>query len=221
MSKGRFVLVLITAIVSAFFGGYVSNQIYLTTNARSNDNDKKQNIQSATIHPKFKVIEANQFRLVDPDGKCLAELKIEEDESLSQFSDLPSKEGSTNKSGLDLLKSKKSPKFPKTYRAVLEMGTNSGTMRITEEKVELKKGSTQTILASSGLTIKDKSFISIYVDNIFAGGTAVRISDEKGKTRAVLGAIDLQVMATGETQKRPESSIVLFGKDGKVIYSAP
>jgi hypothetical protein len=221
MSKKRFLLIFIAAVVSAFLGGYVSNQLYWTTNAGSNDNDKKQSIQSATIHSKFKVIEANQFRLVDPDGNCLAKLTIEEDESLSQFIDLPSKEGSTNKSGLDLLKSKKSPKFPKTYRAVLEMGTNSGTMKITEEKVELKKSSTQAILTSSGLTIKDKSFISIYVDNIFAGGTAVKISDEKGKTRAILGAVDLQVMATGETQKRPESSIVLFGKDGKVIYSAP
>jgi hypothetical protein len=55
----------------------------------------------------------------------------------------------------------------------------------------------------------------------FKGGTAITISDDEGKQRAILGSVDLNVIATGETRKRPESSIVLFGKDGKVVYSAP
>jgi len=94
-------------------------------------------------------------------------------------------------------------------------------MRITKDKVELKTGSTQAILASGNLTIKDKSFINIYADNIFKGGAAIEIFDKERKPRAVLGSINLDVIATGEIQKRPESSLVLFGKDGKVVYSAP
>jgi hypothetical protein len=37
----------------------------------------------------------------------------------------------------------------------------------------------------------------------------------------VLGSVDLNVIDTGGIHKRPESSLVLFGKDGKVIYEAP
>lgn len=203
MSKKRFFLIFIAASVSAFLGGFVSNQLYLSANAAANDNGKQQSIQPL---PEFKVVEANQFRLVDLEGNCLAKLTIEEEQ---------------NKSGLDLLKSSKTSKTTKTYHAVLEMGTGSRTMRITKDKVELKTGSTQASLASGNLTIKDKSFINIYADNIFKGGTAIEIFDKERKPRAVLGSINLDVIATGEIQKRPESSLVLFGKDGKVVYSAP
>lgn len=203
MSKKRFFLIFIAASVSAFLGGFVSNQLYLSANAAANDNAKQQSIQPL---PEFKVVEANRFRLVDLEGNCLAKLTIEEEQ---------------NKSGLYLLKSSKTLKTTKTYHAVLEMGTGSRTMRITKDKVELKTGSTQASLASGNLTIKDKSFINIYADNIFKGGAAIEIFDKERKPRAVLGSINLDVIATGEIQKRPESSLVLFGKDGKVVYSAP
>ena len=83
MSKKRFFLIFIAASVSAFLGGFVSNQLYLSANAVANDNGKQQSIQSIEIHPEFKVIEANQFRLVDPEGNCLAKLTIEEEQNKS------------------------------------------------------------------------------------------------------------------------------------------
>ena len=54
------------------------------------------------------------------------------------------------------------------------------------------------------------------------------VKDDKGRNRAVLGSTSLKITRPGvgggkaETEeKRPESSLVLFDKKGKVIWSAP
>ena len=41
------------------------------------------------------------------------------------------------------------------------------------------------------------------------------------KPRAVLGSTSLELIKTGTIEKRPESSLVLFDKDGKVIWQTP
>lgn len=217
MSRKSFFLIFIAASVSAFLGGFASNQLYLTAHAKAKG--KQQSIQP---FPEFKVVEANQFRLLDMEGNCLAKLTIEE-----YF-----------KSALDLLKSEQGEEYSKRYRAVLEMGTGSRTMKITENNIELKAGSTQTDLSSDSLTIRDIKDGSKQTDssgrltiqeisrprimiNASKGFTAIKIYDEEGNERAALGSVNLNVIATGEIQKRPESSLVLFGKDGKVVYSSP
>jgi hypothetical protein len=208
MSKKRFFLMFIAASVSAFLGCFVSNQLYLSANAVANDNGKQQSIQPLEhkLPPEFKVVEANQFRLVDLEGNCLAKLTIEEEEN--KFLEM-------------VLGPTKTSKTSKTYHAVLEMGTGYRSMRMTKDEVEFRAGSTQASLASGNLFLKDKSFIKIYADNMLRGGTSIEIYDEDGNKRAALGSVNLNVIATGEIQNRPESSLVLFGKDGKVVYSAP
>jgi len=49
----------------------------------------------------------------------------------------------------------------------------------------------------------------------------IELCDPKGNTRAVLGTTDISTIATGESHSRKESSLVLFGEDGKVVFSAP
>ncbi len=51
-------------------------------------------------------------------------------------------------------------------------------------------------------------------------GSSLQFSD-KGTTRATLGHTSLKTVRTGVVQTRPSSSLVLFGEDGKVIWSAP
>ena len=53
------------------------------------------------------------------------------------------------------------------------------------------------------------------------GSPKLDLSDATGKRRAVLGAANLEAAKTGEETKRSESSLVLFDKDGKVIWQAP
>ena len=50
--------------------------------------------------------------------------------------------------------------------------------------------------------------------------TNLRLLDESGKVRTTLGA-ELITTRTGVEERRPESSLVLFGPDGKVAWSAP
>jgi hypothetical protein len=47
------------------------------------------------------------------------------------------------------------------------------------------------------------------------------LSDPKGTTRVVVGHTKLERQATGVTEERPLSSIVLFNKEGGVIWKAP
>lgn len=224
MSRNRFLLIFIAASVSAFLGAFASNKLYLSAKTTANGNGKQGNIQTLekTSCREFKIIEANQFRLLDMEGKCLAKLTIEK-----YF-----------KSALDLLKSEQGQEYSERYRAVLEMGAGSTTMKITENNVEIKTGSIKTDLSSDSLTISDIKNGSKQTDssgrltiqeisrpririNASKDFTTIKLYDKEGNERAALGSINLNVIATGEIQKRPESSLVLFGKDGKVVYSSP
>jgi hypothetical protein len=50
---------------------------------------------------------------------------------------------------------------------------------------------------------------------------SVNLLDNHEKTRAVLGSVDLRTIKTGATERTAESSLVLFDKQGKVIFQAP
>lgn len=47
------------------------------------------------------------------------------------------------------------------------------------------------------------------------------LRDHRGNDRAVLGHAELQVIRTEAVEQRPVSSLVLFDKDGKVLFKAP
>ena len=51
-------------------------------------------------------------------------------------------------------------------------------------------------------------------------GPTLNLSDENGKTRAALGA-NQTARPDGTQTKYPESSLFLFGPDGKTLWSAP
>jgi hypothetical protein len=53
------------------------------------------------------------------------------------------------------------------------------------------------------------------------GSPALAFFDAEQRRRAVLGVADLQTVTTGATTKTGPSSLVLFDKDGKVIWRAP
>lgn len=50
---------------------------------------------------------------------------------------------------------------------------------------------------------------------------SIALFDDGGRKRAVLGSTDLSNVATGESRSRKESSLVLFGEDGKTVFTAP
>ena len=50
---------------------------------------------------------------------------------------------------------------------------------------------------------------------------SITLWDDNGKPRAALGCTSLEIIRTGETTVRAESSLVLFDKEGKVLYQLP
>ncbi len=52
-------------------------------------------------------------------------------------------------------------------------------------------------------------------------GPSLVLYGQNSETRAVLGHIGLETKATGTVEQRPASSLVLFDRDGKVIWKAP
>lgn len=75
----------------------------------------------------------------------------------------------------------------------------------------------EAVLSISGS--REKGRIDV---NILADGTpSLQLYDKDGNERAVLGQTELEVRRTGSTEKRSASSLVLFDKEGKVLWRAP
>lgn len=52
-------------------------------------------------------------------------------------------------------------------------------------------------------------------------GVSIKLNDAKGNTRAVLGSETTETIGTGAITKNPPSSLTLYNKKGRVIWSAP
>ena len=53
------------------------------------------------------------------------------------------------------------------------------------------------------------------------GRAALTLEDKDGNTRAVLGSTKIQRLRTNSVEERPEASLILFGPDGRALFSAP
>jgi hypothetical protein len=77
-------------------------------------------------------------------------------------------------------------------------------------------------------THKDGAILSVRDENgearvrlsMDTGGPALAIADEKGEDRAVLGASST-VSPSGNKMTYSESTLILFGPDGKVLWANP
>ncbi len=69
-------------------------------------------------------------------------------------------------------------------------------------------------LWDKGRNSRKSIFLSAFTDPV------LQITDEAG-FRSLVGSVDLETTPTGQTHKTSAASLVLFGKDGKVLWSAP
>jgi hypothetical protein len=76
-----------------------------------------------------------------------------------------------------------------------------------------------TLLLPGFMTVqtKDKDMVFIHATS---EGPSLQLSDKEG-FQAELGASSLVTLKTGETHRTSAASVVLFGKDKKVLWSAP
>jgi hypothetical protein len=109
--------------------------------------------------------------------------------------------------------------------ASLSLSEETGKSRISFLTVSARTASALSLQgvvgASTSITLTDssgKNRIELGLENDEA---RVRVSDKTGQARTVLGAITLENPVTGVHERRPESSLALFDKDGKVVWRAP
>jgi hypothetical protein len=107
-----------------------------------------------------------------------------------------------------------------TERASLQAGKDDLLFLITDalghHRVLLQMTRDSTRLAFVGNNQKPQVALSLV-----EGVPTFRLFDAQGTVRAVLGGTSLETVRTGVIEQRPESSLVLFDKDGKLIWRAP
>ncbi len=57
--------------------------------------------------------------------------------------------------------------------------------------------------------------------NLDRDSPQIILRDDKAQTRLVIGTTEVTNRIKGTIERRPESSLVMFNKDGKLIWSAP
>jgi hypothetical protein len=185
----------ILALIAGLVGGMVSSQFFV-----------KQLVVDKKKPPHEKVIRAEKFEVVDSDGKLRAVL-----------GEVVRKARGYSVSGLEN-KQRKEITF-KSYELVIYTTEGEERTRLSDGLCLVPFVSTD-ILWTQGCSIRDGESKPRIV---LSSGTrpSIVLRDTQGRDRAVIGCVGLEVSATGETQERPESSLVLFGQDGKVVWSAP
>jgi len=144
-----------------------------------------------------KVVRANEFILEEENGKTRATLKVDKDgPKLALF----------DENGMS--------------SASLGVGKDAALLRLYGENgkscVILCVLKDAPILALQDENGKDRAMLSVNKDE----GTGLHLFDKKGQGRVTLGACKVASPDGAQTQY-PESSLCLFGPDGKSLWSAP
>jgi len=147
--------------------------------------------------PVADVVRAKRFVLVDGSGKVRARLEMDgSGPSLILLNEEPGLEASLNvsKTGANLM-----------------FGDENGQGRAF---LGLERGVSQMLLW-------DENGKSSAVLQVFKDRPTFRLSDTNGALRAVLGTSEVGPDSAGEIEITAPSSLVLFDKEGKVLWRAP
>lgn len=107
-------------------------------------------------------------------------------------------------------------------RAVLSLVSDGPTLSMRDPEGREQVGLFTSSNGQSSLLMQDaagKWRATLGLDD--GGMPHLTLSDAAGTARAVLGPTSLEAAKTGEIRTRPESSLVLFDKDGRVMWQAP
>jgi len=165
------------------------------------------------VQEHVKVLEAEEFRLVDSDGTVRGRF----------FANAQSYERGLQKR-----------RIPSVFDGGLELygGGERGSavqlwvddkdagLRLYDERTKARAN----VLLWNGdssveLLDKNRSRIEALVDR--SGNSSIDLYDTDGNHRAALGHASTEVVRTGIAMEHPESTLILLNKDGKVLWSAP
>jgi hypothetical protein len=227
MNKKQHTLTVALALVAGLIGGVISSQLLAEKPVHTEKPTKAE-----------KVVMAEAFQLVDRNGKVLASLN-----NRKRYKDEPSPElrlltpqygheggvlitakpygADVNVYGKDRHISLSASWIDEFEIAEVKIGSSPNLLReIREVKLSEMPEGQQKIPIPPAKQF-DRSSIEMTIGPGEDTRPRVVLTDKEGKKRTVLGCIDLETTATGETQQRPPSSLVFFDKEGNVFWSAP
>jgi len=156
-----------------------------------------------------KVVEANEFRLVDASGKVrarLAMLTLLENAVLQK--DIP------NLSFYDV--EGHSRIFIAAFEHQSRIYLNGSQQTVSSEMWAGSPGA-----VGAGVNINGPSgYFLVSLDGTVIAGPQLEIADKEGYSTQI-GKTDLVATKTGKKERTPAASLVLFDKDKKVLWSAP
>jgi hypothetical protein len=163
------------------------------------------------------VIQAKSFAVVDDDGKVRAVLGSSGDDVGLAFTDRARIRRivlSTSGDGASLILADKARKL----RAVLATFGDDASLILSDKAV---KPRARLAGYGAGLKVFDeagrvRAALATSGDEVTLG-----LIDKAGKVRAALGTDDVENSATGSTEHRAASSLVLLNAQGRVLWEAP
>lgn len=175
------ILMVIVAFVAGLLGGMLSSK--WTT---SDESGVQQQLGAKDV------VIANEFHLVDDDGRDRWVLKL-------------SMDGEPNATFIN-----------KNGWAPMAIGVNKRGLPYFNMILEPhKEGGPSFVLMDS--QIRNRALLGLAQD----GNPYLSLLDENGQVRAAFGSVELKNPATGLPERRPCSSLVLMDEAGRVIWSAP
>jgi len=203
MSRGQFLLLAVLIVAGSFIGGVVLSALF-----------KAENVSAS---PREKIIEAQAFVLVDENGKHRGKWTMDEHGVYFGLFDQNYRSSIQLRSGdiEALLIYDKN----KRVRVALSLENNKMPNFSMWDK-DRKSG------VGLGLTTEDSlPFMAFYKNgrsNVFLNASPCLILyDNNQKKRTELGVTKIKSEATGSTDIRPPSSLVLYDEHENVIWVAP
>ena len=192
MSKRQYSLIVVLALFGGLVGGVVSSQLLLGQPAHAEKKAKP-----------LKVIEAEEFRVVDKDGRKRAQLRVTDLGSpaliLRDENELIRLQMQLVPKGLPVLWFRDANGLLKASLTLLPSGDVYFTLGAKESIV--KENAAEIFVGKSGANL------SLY--------------DENGKLRTILGSTTFKEKKRGMIRRRPLSSLVLFNNVGEVVLQTP
>lgn len=215
MKKRQYLLLVILSVVAGLVGGALSGKLSSGVRADTQTTQRYEKILAEAIA-------AKEFILVDEHNTIRAVLG-----PLNGTGLVP--RVSKNARGLWLYDNKGWVSAYLIYDPDDEALSTIGLMTpdptkrvvIRQDGVYVEDGKTHLALEGDSLTLTGSSILARAELSVESGRPVFKLYDENNIVRAALGAVEIEVIRTGELRDRTESSLILFDNDGEVIWSAP
>jgi len=205
MAKRQQAFTVILALIAGLVGGVVSSHFLGSASAQKTKD--------------WKVIEANEFRVVSSTGNLLATFGSEESPFIPKGKTVPVDEPLISGPRLVMYSPGEDMK-----KSVMLSADGISTKSISAPFAQFMTVDVRRLQEDLSVPIEQLAVLpsgSLTISQTKGRDAVLEIHDKESNVRAVLGTAKLKNKDTGSTEVRAPSSLVLFDEEGKVLFSAP